>query len=583
MSVEIQGLYMTYLRRGVEVGDPVLKDITLHVKKGEKFGILGPTGAGKTSLMLSFNGLIPRIQPALVKGDIVVDGVDVKFAPVEQVAQHLGLVFANPNLSLVQILVEDDVAFGPANLDLSVEEIQKRVRFAIGATRLKGYEKRSTGDLSGGEMQAVSVAGILAMQTPIMAFDEPLTMLDPVGKTTVIEVIRTLSNEQGLTVIVSEGGNDMDYFSTIVDRIAVLYDGQILRVGTPSEIYSDDELMKKIGIRPPQVTRLFKSLEVSKKSPPIRIEDGIKELKEMIKRKRLGVRKTARKKTKAGKRKTKREPIIHVRNLHHIYPGGDEGIHALKGVDLDIYPGEKIGIIGQNGSGKSTLSYHLVGLLRPMNPDATVIVDGRDVANKKTPLQEVIIGINYAFQDPDAQICQETVWEEMVYGLRLKGYSEEEVERRALEALDLFGLREARDVPLLQASLDQKRFVTIGSLIALEPKILICDEPTNGLDYEGGKKVMKTLMELSDKQGMTAVVITHNMELVAEYTERTIVMKDGRIVLDGPTREVFTEHETLEECFLAAPQVTRIARELEGYGVASDFLFVKEMVRVLRK
>jgi len=152
MSVEISGLTMRYLRGGVEIGTDVLKNIDLHVKKGERFGILGPTGSGKTSLMLCLNGLIPRIQPAIVKGKIVVDGIDLEFAPIEQVSQHLGLVFSNPNLSLVEILVEDDVAFGPSNLNLSVEEIQKRVRFAIEATRLQSYERRSTGDLSGREM-----------------------------------------------------------------------------------------------------------------------------------------------------------------------------------------------------------------------------------------------------------------------------------------------------------------------------------------------------------------------------------------------------------------------------------------------
>jgi len=571
VSVEIKNLSVTYTRKALPVGEPVLRGVSLKVEKGEKFGVLGPTGSGKSTLTLCLNGLIPREIPAMVKGTITIDGLDASVTPTTTLTQRVGLVFSNPELSLVEILVEDDVAFGPSNLNLPMEEIQKRTDFAISACRLKGFERRTTGDLSGGEMQSCAIAGILAMMTPIMVFDEPITMLDPIGKETVLAVIKDLNERFNTTMIINESGNDIEYFTRVVDRIAVLYNGQILAVDTPRNVLSNSELMEKIGVRPPQVTTFFSDFDLPKDRIPITVEEGVALMKELLDTGK--VKQRPRKRKERAPEKKPQEPIIVVRNLHHVYP---PNVHALKGVDLDIYPGEKIAIIGQNGSGKTTLSYHLVGLLKPTNPNAKVIVAGIDVANKKTPITKVIDVVNYAFQNPDAQLCQETVWEEVTYGLKLRKLPADEIERRALEALRLFGIEDKRDVATLQASLDLKRFTTIACLIAMRPRILILDEPTNGLDYEGGKRVMETIGKLNETMGMTSIVITHNMELVAEYVDRVIVMKDGSILMDGPAKEVFSKPEKLKEAFLYPPQIGRLFQALPDYGFPQDALLPAE-------
>jgi len=576
LSLEVEDLTVTYTYKAVPVEKPSLRNVSFSVKKGERFGILGPTGSGKTTLSLCLNSLIPRQIPAVVKGKILVDGLDTKETPTSTLVQHLSLVFSDPELELVEILVEDDIAFGPSNLNLSIEEIQERVRFAIKACGLEGFEKRTTGDLSGGEMQNVAIAAVMAMRPPIMVLDEPITMLDPVGKDRVISVLDGLQKEYGTTMIYTESGNDIEYFTKMVDRIAVLFNGEILKIGTPQEIFTDQKLMKRIGIRPPQVTQLFTDLGVRGKEIPVTVEEAISLMRDLYKKRKIKLKRTKRKEATSKRREV--EPIITVRNLHHVYP---PNIHALKGIDLDIYPGERVGIIGQNGSGKTTLSYHLVGLLKPTNPDAKVIVGGIDATDKKTSLRDIIKVINYAFQRPDAQLSQETVWDEVLVGLKLMDIPAEEAERRAEEALKTFGIEDKKKVPIIQASLDLKRFTTISSLLALQPKILILDEPTNGLDYEGGKTVMETVTRLNKERGMTIITITHNMELIAEYTDRIIVIKDGKILMDGPTREVFSNPDILKEAHLYPPQVARLFQGMSEAGFPPDVLLPQEAKALL--
>jgi energy-coupling factor transport system ATP-binding protein len=577
MSVEINDFSITYTWRAKPLPYDSLKNMDLKIKKGEVFGILGPTGAGKSSLLLCLNAIVPRLIPAVVKGDIVVDGLSTSTNQVHDMAQHIGLVLPDPSYGIVSITVEDDIAFGPSNLDLTSEEINNRVAFALEACRLKGYEQRSTGDLSGGESQSLAIAGVISMMPPVIALDEPITMLDPIGKDRVLQVIKDLNKKYNTTIIITEAGGDIEYFAPILDRIAIINEGEILGVGAPKKILMDEDLMGKIpNVMPPQVSRILLDLEPGKE-PPLTVTEAQERIRRLLKSKKIKVKEASRRRRS---RKKKEEPIIHIENLHHVYPGLREGIHALKGVNLDIYVGEYVGLIGQNGSGKSTLSYHLVGLLRPTNQDASVIIDGVDAA--KASIKELINHINYSFQNPDSQLFQETVWGEVSYGLELAGLSEEEVEKRGMSALKLFGVESHREDPIIRASLDVKRFVAISSLIALEPKILIVDEPTNGLDYEGGKKVLDVLNTLN-KRGWTIIIITHNMQLVAEYVRRVIVMKEGNILMDGPTEEVFSQTDKLREAFLLPPQVTQLGQSLGDIGIPNNILSIEEMENIIEK
>jgi energy-coupling factor transport system ATP-binding protein len=577
MSVEIKDFSITYTWRAKALPYDSLKNLNLNIKKGEIFGILGPTGAGKSSLLLCLNAIVPRLIPAVTKGDIIVDGLSTSTNQVHDMAQHIGLVLPDPSYGIVSITVEDDIAFGPSNLNLTSEEINNRVAFALEACRLKGYEQRSTGDLSGGESQSLAIAGVISMMPPVIALDEPITMLDPIGKDRVLQVIKDLNEKYNTTIIITEAGGDIEYFAPILDRVAIINEGEILGVGEPKKVLMDEKLMGKIpNVMPPQVTRVLLNLEPGK-TPPLTVSEAQDRVRRLLKSKKIKVKEAPRRRTRA---KGKKEPIISIKNLHHVYPGLREGIHALKGVNLDVYSGEYVGLIGQNGSGKSTLSYHLVGLLHPTNKDASVIVDGVDAG--KTSIKELINHINYSFQNPDSQLFQETVWGEVSYGLGLAGLSDEEIEKRGVAALKLFGVESHREDPIIRASLDVKRFVAISSLIALEPKILIVDEPTNGLDFEGGKKVLDVLNTLN-KRGWTIIIITHNMQLVAEYVERVVVMKDGNILMDGPTNEVFSQTEKLKEAFLLPPQITQLGQSLGDIGLPNNILSIEEMESIIEK
>lgn len=577
MSVEIDDLSITYTWRAKLLPYDSLKNINLKIKKGEIFGILGPTGSGKSSLLLCLNAIVPRLIPAVVKGDIVVDGLSTSAYQVHDMAQHIGLVLPDPSYGVVSITVEDDVAFGPSNLDLTPEEIRNRVAYALEACRLTGYEQRSTGDLSGGESQSLAIAGVISMMPPVIALDEPITMLDPVGKDRVLQVIKEINKKYNTTIIITEAGGDIEYFSPILDRVAIIKDGGILGVGAPKKVFQDEDLMSQIpDVLPPQVTRLLLDLEPGK-APPLTVTEAEERIKRLYKSKNIHVTKPRMRRTKE---EGKQDPIISVRNLHHVYPGLREGIHALKGINLDIYPGEYVGLIGQNGSGKTTFSYHLVGLLHPTNQDAEVVVDGVNAA--KASIKELINHINYSFQNPDSQLFQETVWGEVSYGLGLAGLSEEEIEKRGMEALKLFGVESHREDPIIRASLDVKRFVAISSLIALEPKILIVDEPTNGLDFEGGKRVLDVLDTLN-KKGWTILIITHNMQLVAEYVNRVIVLKGGEVLMDGPTDEVFSQTDKLKEAFLLPPQITQLGQRLGEIGVPDNILSLERMENIIKK
>ncbi|MEM3713395.1 MAG: energy-coupling factor transporter ATPase [Nitrososphaeria archaeon] len=555
MSVVVNNLSIQYLKYGKPVGEPALKNLCLKIEKGEKFGILGPTGSGKTTLSLALNGFFPEEIPAKIDGEIVINGIKVGSVKIGQLKQHIGYVFYNPDYSLVELLVEDDIAFGPSNLNLDIKEIQARVSYAIQVCRLKGYEKRKTYDLSGGETQQVAIAGLIAMRTPIMVLDEPVTMLDPLGKNQVFDTLNFLNKEYGITIILTEAGNDIEYFLRFVDKIAVLYKGQLLKVGSTKEILADKNLLEYVQIDPPPLTKFFR------KWAPVSFEEAVPLAENLIKSNKLLLKKEGESKMmyNTNIRKNTEHPIIMVKNLHHIYPGN---IHALKGINLEIHEGEKVAIIGQNGSGKTTLALHLVGLLKPSNPDAKVIVGGLDVSSKKVKLSEIIKIINYSFQNPDAQLSQDTVYEEIAFGLKLLGLNKEEVDNKVKMALNMFDLYELKDTPIFNLSLSAKRRLTVASLIALGAKILILDEPTNGLSSNEAIAMMEKIRKLNLEGNLTYILISHNMEVVAKYADRLILMADGRILVDGPVREVFYTPEILKKANVRPPQVARLCQQL---------------------
>jgi energy-coupling factor transport system ATP-binding protein len=564
MSVALENVTLKY-KGSME---PALENINLMVEEGTIVGIIGLTGAGKTSLLLTLNGIIPSHIPAEITGRIIVDGIDTKTHSIEELCKHVGLVLDDPSIQIITLSVEEDVSIGPANFGLPLNEIKDRVRFALDATRLVGFEKRDPRSLSGGEQQALAIAGVLAMRPRILALDEPVIMLDPLGKARIFSVIKELNKQYGTTVIVTDSGEQVEELSAIADEIIILHEGKIIERGAPNKVFLKRDVIEGIGLRVPQITRLAYKLGMHNLGRvPTKLEE-YECIADLLKRKRVVPPikvENPRNYEEGGK------PIITVKNLYHVYPGPPP-IKALNGVNLTIYEGEFVALIGQNGSGKTTLAYHLVGILKPSNPDAVVIVDGINVP--RTPINEVIKHINYVFQNPRLQLFSETFGDEVAYGPKMMGLPKEEVEKRVEEALSLFGLERFKDSPQIGLTRKIETFLAAASIIAMKPKIIIFDEPTGRLDELSLNKFMEVLMELR-KKGHTIIIITHDMELAA-LADRVVVMNQGQVLMQGHPKDVFSKSSLLEKVWLKPPQITQLAQKLGELGVPQDILTVEE-------
>lgn len=566
MSVNIDKII--YRRRAGDL--EAVKNVRFTVKKGEYLLITGPVGSGKSSLLYSLNGTIPKLIPnSVLEGEVNVLGRNLEDVEVADVSESIGLVLEDPDTQLTQLTVEDDLAFGPANMGLPPETLRERVDYAVKSVRLQGLEKRNPRSLSGGQKQAVAIGGVLSFMPDIVALDEPISMLDPIGKIQVLSALKELNRQYGVTVIVTDSGMEVESFAKYADRVMVMSQGEIVKAGTTHEILTDTEIMRKSGLRLPQVTELCIKMGASGPSTPIALDEAERYVTE-----RMHGKKPHNPPPREASKKADSEPVVVVRNLKHTYPGLEKGIEALRGVSFTIRKGEFVALIGQNGSGKSTLALHLVGILKPTNRDAVVEVAGLNAA--KCPPKQLIKHINYVYQNPDDQIFCEKVQEEIAFGLQARGLTREEVERRTAEALKIFGLEPLKDEYIVHLDRGRRTHTSISSIMALEPDILIIDEPTTGLDEGDSLAVMRELQKLTNA-AKTVIAITHNINLAAAYADRVIVMHEGAVLLDGTPREVFAQSDALAKSYIAPPQITQLGQRLKPLGFPADILFVDEM------
>jgi len=573
LSVDIDSL--VYRRRRGDI--TAAKNVHFTVQQGEYILITGPVGSGKSSLLYSLDGTIPQLIPnSVLEGDVKVMGKSIKGIDVAEISRTIGLVLEDPDTQLTQLTVEDDLAFGPSNMGLPPEELRERVEYVIKSTRLQGLEKRNPRSLSGGQKQAVAIGGVLSFLPAIVALDEPISMLDPIGKINTLAVLKELNKQHGTTVIVSDSGMEIESFADYVDRVMIMSQGELLKIGTPREILTDTELMKRGGLRLPQVTDLAIKLGVNGTSVPTTLSEAEKFATSWLNGKKLT---SSRQPAPRAQVNSEGTQAVVVKNLQHTYPGLEKGIEALRGVSFSIRKGELVALIGQNGSGKSTLSLHLVGILKPTNRDALVEIDGLDT--RKYSPKQLIEHVNYVYQNPDDQIFCEKVQEEIAFGLEHLGLPTEEVRRRTEEGLRIFGLEPLKDEYITHLDRGRRTYTAISSIMAMQPNILIIDEPTTGLDEPDSLAVMRELRALT-AAGKTVIIITHNMNLAAVYADHIIVMHAGKVLLDGTPREVFSQSDVLSQSYITPPQITQLAQKLGTYGVPSDVLTVDEMVNVMR-
>ena len=534
-----------------------LDGITLNVKQGECVAILGPTGAGKSTLACVMNGTAPRFMDGSLAGDVTVDGMVPAKVGTAQMASRVGLVFGDPDTQLFGMTVEEDVAFGPANLGLGYEGIMERVSKSIGDMRLSGLERRAPHRLSGGQKQATAIAGVYAMLPKIMVLDEPTSMLDPEGKARVFGIVRMLKEQLGVTVVLIE--QEVDDILNLADRVFVMRSGKFVLSGTPREVFGRVEELRQAGVRVPQIVE-FGTL-IGATETPFSIEEAmlavgsepttVGDATKAPSRAAHEVRKVH----DAGNAQD--DAVVQALNVEFTYPGG---ARALDGVNLAVGRGDFVAIVGQNGAGKTTLTRHFNGLLRPSSGDIRVL--GRSAQG--VPTIELCRHVGYVFQNPDEQLFCTSVQEELKFGPTNIGADPHVTSQRVEEILGDIGLAKYREVWPKYLTKGERQRLALASVVAMDPDVLIVDEPTTGLDWVESLQILDYLERLRNERKKTIIIITHDMNIVSLYARRVVVMAKGRVVGDGTAREIFSQPDLMELACLRRPPIADLSQALWG-------------------
>ncbi len=581
-AVEVRGLTFSYAASE----QPALRDVSLRVNEGEFVAVEGPTGAGKTTLCLALNGIIPHATPGRFRGDVLIHGVNTKGAKVAELARRVGIVYQDPESQLFGLTVEEDIAFGLENLGIERDEMHERVRWALHAVDLVGLESRAPSALSGGQKQRLAIASVLAMRPSVIVLDEPTAELDPMGKESILVVVRRLCEEFGLTVVLVE--HESDFIAQYADRLMLLVDGAIVADESPRRTYTRVPWLRSLDVRLPQVALVTAELWENRHpdrptQPNARDELPVPVLlHDAVQRSETALRRVVRPTQPPGGRRvglhtvdaTARsgEAAVLVEDLSFQYA---DGPLALRNVSLRFDRNEYVALIGQNGSGKSTLARLLNGLLRPTV--GRVVTGGIDTTTAS--VAELSRHVGYVFQNPDHELFAESVEAELAFGPTHQGLGADECAARVESAMELCGIERLRHEHPLFTSRGERQLIAIASIIAMQPDVLIFDEPTTGLDerYHG---LLLDLLDRLHGSGQTVIVITHDMRLVAERTKRTVVLLDGRVLVDAPTAHVFDMVDLLRETEIQPPQVTQLSHALAPFGIPTA-LRVDELAHAL--
>lgn len=553
MTIEFSNFSFRY----ESLDKPTLKNINLRIEKGEKIVIIGPSGSGKSTLGQCLNGLIPHAIKGETSGQLTINGQDTAPFDMHQFTEQVGTVLQDTDSQFVGLSIGEDIAFALENQLMSNIDMYPLVKATAKMVDLEQMLDRSPHDLSGGQKQRVSLAGILVDDVDILLFDEPLAALDPkTGKKT-IEIIDDLHRETGKTIIIIEHRLE-DVLHRSVDRIILMESGEIIADTTPDEILASP-LLEEYGIREPLYLSALKeagcAIEGDAKPsslstlPLVQYQSAVSAWFEASKT--TNVEKQA-------------ETLLAVRNLTYSYDGEK---NALEDVSFDVKRGEFVSVLGKNGSGKSTITKLVMGVIEP--DQGSMILNGQDLNELTIFERSQKVGV--VMQNPNHMISHHMIFDEVAFGLRNRGVEEKQVEAKVLEVLELCGLSKYRHWPIEALSYGQKKRVTIASILALEPELLILDEPTAGQDYRNYTSMLSFIEKLNRELGITVMIISHDMHLVLEYTTRSIVIADSKLIADAPMTEVFSSPALLDQANLATTSLYELATEL-GIENTNDFM-----------
>lgn len=536
--------------------EPTITGINLKVYPGQKILITGPSGCGKSTIAHCINGLIPASYPGTVKGTLTVDGVDPAKEGVFGMSKHVGTVLQDTDGQFIGLTVAEDLAFALENDAVPQDEMKERVREVSNVVDMESFRHHAPTELSGGQKQRVSMGGVLIDNVKILLFDEPLANLDPATGKHTIELIDKICRERGVTAIIIEHRLE-DVLWRDVDRIVVVNDGRIIADEDPDTLLCSD-VLQKTGVREPLYVTAIKHA-----GAVIRPEDHPQHIETMnVAPYRDAVRKWFES-TKLPVRENKNPYALEVEHLSFAY-NADEPV--LQDVSFKIRKGEMLSLVGRNGAGKSTLSSLICGFIKPN--EGKILLNGEDIAPLSIRERGEKIGL--VMQSPNQMISKPMISEEVGLGLTVRGVPEDEVKERVNDTLRICGLYPMRNWPVSALSFGQKKRISIASILVMRPEIMILDEPTAGQDYRHYTEIMEFLKKLNEEMGLTILMITHDMHLMLEYTDRALVLAGGRLLTDDTPARVLTNEAVSEKAYLKKTSLYDLAHKC-GIESADEF------------
>lgn len=535
--------------------EATLKDISFDIAKGEKVLILGPSGSGKSTLAQCLNGIIPNIHKGQAQGQVRIDGQDIFKQSIYDKSQLVSTVLQDPDGQFIGLTVAEDLAFALENDCADQSEMKDKVALWAERLDLTSLLNHRPQDLSGGQKQRVSLAGVLIDESPILLFDEPLANLDPKSGQETIDLIDKIHKEVGATTIIIEHRLE-DVLYRPVDRILLVNDGELLFNGSPDELLSSTLLLEN-GIREPLYVTVLRQLGFDTRSAQNLSQLDALDLSDLALPDRV----------LKDKKDSSSDSILKVERLSVSYGDNPAIIEALS---FSLKKGERLAIVGKNGAGKSTLAKALCGFV-PSQGKLTY--KGQDISQDSIAERSERIG--FVLQNPNQMISQTMIFDEVALGLRLRGIEEAEVEERVYEVLKTCGLYSFRKWPISALSFGQKKRVTIASILVLKPEIIILDEPTAGQDYKTYTDIMNFLDSLQ-KQGHTIVMITHDMQLMLEYSDRCLVVVEGEIIADDKPVTILNQKDLLESANLKQTSLYTLGQKLSSDPVEVTQYYIEK-------
>ncbi|MGF0113720.1 ABC transporter ATP-binding protein [Collinsella sp. SGI.033] len=562
-----------------------LDHVSLAIEKGEFVGVIGPSGAGKSTLAAVMSGAIPHHYTGQLFGATLVDDRDTCEITLTDISRVVGSVLQDIDAQMVAPIVEDEMLFGLENFGIPHDQIEERISQTLTTVGISDLRHREIATLSGGQKQKVAIAAIIAMAPNVLVLDEPTAALDPASSTLVFDTLRQINREHGITVVVIE--QKVALLSKYCSRVLVMADGKLAFDGEPHQVFAHASELRQMGVDSPRVARIANSLaEVgllpSDQAPCLNVSEAHQLISSLLadatsKDAPADVPETSPH-IPAVPRGVNQEPVVELTDVTFAYPHGGASVSNL---NMCVYPGELVGIIGQNGAGKTTLTKLLNGLLHPAS--GTVRMAGMNTAD--VPTSAIAAKCATLFQNPDRQLCRDTVLDEVAFGLELHGVGTDEARQRARVAAERFGL--PLDESPFSLSRGQRQMVALASVVVLDPQVVLLDEPTRGLDYRECMTVMETVSEMAER-GCAVIMVCHDMEVVSDFAQRLVVMADGRILERGDANRIFADDALMRAAYVEPPQVVALSKELArdvsprfaGISQVSDLVdLVKEMLK----